>query len=159
MKTLSSPHVTADAWPQPLISVLERQQQLVEQLAALAETQASLIAERRTERLLELLGRRQTIIDEFTVCQSEMGALSQDLDHRLSQTGEPQRERIRTLIGAIGNRLRHVMERDQQDEAALHHGRNAVLAEMTEVKAGSAARNAYQGRPTGVVNRFADQQG
>ena len=159
MKTLSpSSSTVADAWPQPLIDVLERQQSLVEQLTALAGTQAALIAERRTDRLLDLLSRRQSIIDEFTVCQAQMAALSHDLDRRISLAAPAQRERIRGLIASISEALRGVMDRDQQDEAALDSGRSAVLAEMSGLDSGRVARAAY-GPPAPAVNRFADRHG
>lgn len=157
MMPLSENSAAIADWPDALIDVLERQQTLVEQLVSMSQTQAGLIAERRTDHLLELLSRRQTVIDEFTVCQTQMSAMSRDLDRRLTTVSPPQRERIRGLIGDIGERLREVMQRDHQDQAALHGGREAVLSEISGLDNGRQARAAYGPAATGV-NRFADRQ-
>ncbi len=157
MMPLSSTSAAIADWPEALIDVLERQQTLVEQLASMSQTQAGLIAERRTDHLLELLARRQTVIDEFTVCQTQMSAMSRDLDRRLTTVPPTQRDRIRGLISGIGERLREVMQRDHQDQAALHGGREDVLSEMSSLDNGRQARAAY-GPAARSVNRFADRQ-
>ena len=144
-------------WPDALIDVLERQRDLVEQLSTMSQTQTGLIADRRTDHLLELLSRRQSVIDEFTVCQSQMTAMSQDLDRRLTNASPLTRERIRGLIGGISQRLREVMQRDHDDQAALHGGRDAVLNEMSGLDTARQARAAYGPSAKGV-NRFADRQ-
>jgi hypothetical protein len=144
-------------WPEALVDVLERQHVLVENLAALSQTQASLIADRHSDRLLELLSRRQSIIDEFTVCQTQMSVLSQNLDRRLAQVSGPQRQRIRALIAGISDGLRTVMQRDQEDQQALHQGRSALVAEISGLDAGRQARSAYG--PVGAgASRFADRE-
>jgi hypothetical protein len=146
-------------WPQPLIDLLERQRSLVDQLAGLAQSQAALIAERRTERLLELLEQRQSIIDDFTAAQGEMSAMTEHLDERIAGLGTPQRDRIRTLINAIGERLGEVMQRDQEDQAHLRSERDQVHGELQGVGTARAARNAYGPAATPSINRFADRRG
>lgn len=160
LSTLPTPaSAAAPSWPQAMVAVLERQEALLDRLDELSREQSTLIAERRTERLLELLSQRQSIIDEFTVFQAQMTALSQDIDRRLAQVDGPMRERIRGLISGIGARLRDLMQRDQQDQAALHAGRSAVMADMSSLDAGRAARAAYGPGPAPAANRFADQKG
>lgn len=156
-------------WPQSLIDVLERQESLVGRLAALSEEQASLIADGRSDRLLELLARRQAIIDEFTVCQSQMTVLSHDLNRRMQDVPAAHRGRIAELVASIGERLRKVMDRDQHDQALLQRGRSDVMAELSGLEAGRQARSAYapaaQARSAthavaaGTTNRYADQTG
>jgi hypothetical protein len=152
-----------NCWPTPLIEALERQRVLVMQLAQMARTQPELIAERHTDRLLELLSRRQSIIDEFTVCQSQVNALTRDLDRRLQDIAPLQRDRIRVLIDAIGAGLSDIMQRDQADQDSLQTGRSAVLAEMADINAGRTARAAYIAPARSPVHleqpRFADQKG
>jgi hypothetical protein len=157
MMPLSENSTAIADWPDGLIDVLERQRALVEELASMSRLQAGLIAERRTDRLLELLSRRQIVIDEFTVCQAQMSAMSHDLDRRLSGVAPPRRDRIRGLIGGIGERLREVMQRDHEDQAAMHGGREALLGEISGLGNVRQARAAYGPAPTNV-NRFADRQ-
>ena len=158
MTSLSVSPTRASDWPERLIGVLERQKAMIDELVALAQAQAGLIAERHTDRLLELLARRQSIIDEFKAAQGEMSHLTHDLDERLAGAAAPVRERIRALLSGIGHSLRDVMRHDQEDQARLRVGRDAVLQEMTSMDAGRHARHAYA--PTSVNgNRFADRRG
>jgi hypothetical protein len=141
---------TADSqeqWPQPLIDVLVRQRILVDELSGLAQRQAALIADGRAEHLMELLGRRQTVIDQFTASQSLMADLTRDLDARLRTVTSQQRDLIRSLIASIGDRLADIMKRDEHDQAALRSGRDQVRRELTALGAGRAARSAYLAGP------------
>ena len=160
--TVQKPVDVHGCWLPPLIEALERQHTLVMQLAEIARTQPTLIAERRTERLLELLSRRQSIIDEFTVCQSHVNTLTRDLDRRTQDLAIHQRDRIRSLIDSIACALNDVMRRDQADQQSLQTGRSAVLAEMSEINAVRTARVAYTTPTRGLISglpRFADQKG
>ncbi len=171
--TTSTATIDGSSWPQSLIDVLDRQHALVASLASLSEEQASLIADGRSDRLLELLARRQSIIDEFTVCQTQMTVLSHELDRRMHEVSPSHRSRIGELVGSIGERLRSVMDRDQKDQASLQRGRSSVMAEISGLDAGRQARNAYSpaigaGSSSlaaaaadvgGATNRFADRTG
>jgi hypothetical protein len=157
MNALSTPALVSD-WSQQLIALLERQKAMIDRLASLAHTQAGLIAERHTDRLLELLAQRQGIIDEFTACQGEMSHLTQELDGRIADAAPPMRERIRGLLASISNALREVMNHDHEDQVRLRGGRDAVLHEMSSMDASRHARNAYASA-SNQTNRFADQHG
>ena len=159
MSAVSMPFARVSDWSEPLIDVLERQRSLVDRLADLAQSQAALIAARRTERLLELLEQRQSIIDEFTAAQNEMTVMTERLDERIAGLGAPQRDRVRTLINAISTRLGEIMHRDQEDQAHLRSERDQVHGELQGVGAARAARNAYAPASASAVNRFADRKG
>jgi SMC interacting uncharacterized protein involved in chromosome segregation len=145
-------------WPQSLIDVLEGQRALVDELSKLASDQAALIADGRTEQLMELLGRRQGVIDKFTASQSHIGDLTRDLDARLQSVNVQQRELIKSLIDGIGERLAEVMKRDEHDQASLRSGRDQVQRDLAALGAGRAARNAYLNSPA-TRSRFADGRG
>jgi hypothetical protein len=156
MSQIATPPCTP--WPDSLLAVLERQQQVVDELAGLASAQAPLIAEGRSDRLLELLSKRQALIDEFTSGQSELGDLTRGLEQRLEGIEASQRERIRSLISQIGARLAQVLQRDEQDQAALRAGQSAIKHELSSLGTARQARTAYLG-PAHAGNRFADHRG
>jgi len=145
-------------WADTLIQLLEAQEALVGDLAALAHQQAELIRGSRTDALLSLLTRRQQLIERFAGAQEELGELTADLDDRLQTVGEGQRRRIQSLIGTIGERLAQVMERDAQDQEVLEAARSRTKEELASVGATRQARRAYLGGRA-VDNRFADQRG
>lgn len=154
-----SPASTLDrtSWPHALLDLLHKQRVMVDELAQLAESQAALIAESHTDRLLDLLARRQILIDQFTASQVEVAGLTTGLDHRLESVSAAQRDRIKTLISEISERLAHIMRRDEQDQVSLCSTRDLIKNEMSSLGTARQARSAYVGSP--AMNRYADQRG
>lgn len=155
---MPSPSTMSTEWPERLTTLLERQQALVDQLAVLADQQASLIERGETDALLGLLTRRQQVIDQFTAMQIELGELTGDLERRLAAVDEAKRERIRTLLNKIGERLNAVMERDARDQQALETARDRSKEALASLDTGRHARQAYLGSGR-ARNRFADRLG
>jgi hypothetical protein len=145
-------------WPESLIDLLGEQHGIVDQLSELARRQASLIMEGRTDHLLGLLADRQQLIDRFTASQGLLAELTEGLEQRLQSVNSIQRDQIKSLIGAIGERLGEIMKRDEQDEATLRAGRDTVKQELASLSSGKQARNAYLAGP-GAQTMFADRRG
>ena len=145
-------------WPQSLIDLLEQQHALVDQLDQLAKRQAEFIERCATDQLMDLLGRRQNLIDQFTSSQGELARLTQGLDDRLQQATAAQRDRIKGLIADIGERLAGVMQRDEQDQASLRSSRDAIKQELSSLGHARQARGAYV-NAKGHQPRFADRKG
>lgn len=149
-------------WPQRLLALLERQHELVDRLVILADSQGTLISEVRTDALLELLAERQAIIDEFTTTQANLAGLTADLERRLADVDPAQRDRIRSLLNRIGERLAAVMRRDEADQELLRASRDGVRGEIAALGTARHARNAYVNSPalaSAGGNRFADRHG
>ena len=73
-----------------------------------------------------------------------------------------QREQIQGCLNVIGERLASVMRRDEDDQARLKAGREAIRTEMTSMGTARQARQAYVTTPatsSAVNNRFADRHG
>jgi len=160
MSTLNAPPRLP--WPADLLDLLLRQQVMVDRLSQLADSQAELIAAARTDELLNVLSQRQALIDEFTASQSELSELTGQLDRRLAQVEPSQREQIQTRLNLIGERLASVMRRDEDDQARLKAGRDAIRTEMTSMGTARQARQAYVTTPATAStsnNRFADRRG
>jgi hypothetical protein len=155
-RTLEAP---ADSWSVTFMDLLRRQQALVQRLAELARAQTTLIAERHTDQLLELLAQRQSIIDDFTASQRELAAMTSGLEAHLAEIASSDRQEISHLIRAIGDCLAEIMQRDQEDQASLSVGRDSVRAQIHALGATRAAHNAYAGGPAASGSRFSDQQG
>jgi len=150
--------ITHEPWSRSLLELLERQHVDVKELATLAESQSALFAVSHTDRLLDLLARRQTLIDEFTASQSRLAELTGGLDQKLDSVDPINRDRIKALIAQIGERLAEVMQRDEQDQASLKASRQHVKQELASLDTARQARSAYHGAPA-ASNRFADQRG
>ncbi len=154
----NTPTNQATSWSYRLLDLLYRQKEMVEQLELLAKSQADLIQKGHTDRLLELLGRRQTIIDQFTASQSQLGEFTKGLDENMDSASTEDRNRIKSLINEIGERLSQVMKRDEQDQSNLRRNRDQVKQELTSLDTARQARSAYVPQQR-KVTRFADQHG
>jgi len=151
----------SSSWPADLLGLLNRQQVMVGSLSELAERQAGLIAAARTDELLEVLARRQEIINEFAASQAQLAQLTQGLHERLDQVEPGQRAEIQDRLNGIGDCLASVMRRDEDDQACLKAGREAIRTEMSSMGTARQARHAYGAPPAtpGSNNRFADRRG
>ncbi|MHC4946871.1 MAG: flagellar export chaperone FlgN [Planctomycetota bacterium] len=147
-----------DAWSARLTELLEQQQQIVRRLTDLAARQTELIEDGRAEALLGLLGRRQTLIDEFIGTQAPLVELTDELDERLATLAVDQRRRIRGLVETIGRGLAGVMDTDARDEQTLRTRRDARRDDLAAHDAGRSARAAYLGTSPGT-SRYADRRG
>ncbi|MDY7107178.1 MAG: flagellar export chaperone FlgN [Planctomycetota bacterium] len=155
---MSETHTATRDWAEALIELLERQETVVNELAALARQQAELIRQSRTDALLGLLTRRQQLIERFAGAQDELGRLTADLERRLETVSDEQRERIQMLLTDISGRLAQVMQRDEEDQQVLEAARNRTKDELAAVGTTRQARRAYLGG-RGPENRFADRRG
>ncbi len=159
MKTASTTSsVSRATWADSLIELLQQQCQLVDQIAMLAEKQRTIIATGQNQSLLELLTRRQELIDRLTSGQQELMPLTESLDRYLAQIETKKRDIIRDLLDHIAQHLDEIMQRDEQDQQALQKHREEMKQEMHAIGTTQRARQAYRSQST-ETNRFADHQG
>ncbi len=140
-----------------LIKLLERQQALAEQLAGLADRQATLIDARDTDGLSMLLTHRQRIMDQFTAGQDSLARLS-EAARRAEPSSTDMHQRIGTLIEDISDRLTGIMRLDELDRDLLEANRDSIGEALNGLTTAREARQAYLNART-VTNRFADRRG
>jgi hypothetical protein len=145
-------------WPAELVELLQRQQGIITRLEELATRQGELIREERSEPLLGLLGRRQSLIDEFTSLQGQFTNLTEDLDVKLTGVDADRRDHIRGLIDEISGGLDRVLKHDEEDQQTLQAVRDRLGRELASTGAEQQARKAYTTNPN-PGSRFADRQG
>ena len=151
---------TSDAstgWSSSLISTLEDQGRLLDELAPLAERQAELVKSGDTEALFGLLAQRQRIIERLAGEQERLASLTGDHD-QLHALDDDRRARIRRLIARIGEGLARIMEGDARDQRVLASARQRISNEITTVSTARHARDAYR-NDAAVAPRFADRKG
>jgi SMC interacting uncharacterized protein involved in chromosome segregation len=151
----------AGTWREQLTELLGEQRDTVTRLNELAQQQGDHIRDGKTDSLLTLLSRRQTLIDEFLSTHGRMQSLLANVDEQLKQLNADDRASIRRMIDEINALLGEVLKRDEQDRRSLEEARGGVKGELASMKSGRQARTAYLGSGSNVTarNRFADQQG
>ncbi len=148
-----------DSWCVELINVLVRQHDAVRELSELASRQADLIEAGRTDELLTLLGRRQELIDQFTVDQQSIGQYMETLDAKIDELDDGTRGRIRELLDGIGEGLEKVMQADARDQQSLKTAQQETHQDLSRLGNARQAQHAYVGSGGKDARRFPDRQG
>lgn len=143
-----------------MLALLSGQRDLYRQLKSLSEQQAACIRDGSTERLLTLLSQRQSVIDDLSRSNAELGPY-RDRWPNLADAAEPaQRQQIRELLSEIERLLREVIEQDDRDRAELKGVQQQIGAQLMRVGKAGRAIKAYG--PTKTNNKppvFTDHQG
>lgn len=136
----------AEMTPDSVVSLLEEQLSLYEQLKRLARRQRGVIAEEDPERLLKILAQRQQLVNKLAVIGDKLAPFrgrweefSRGLDAAQSARASKALAGARTVLGEI-------LESDEQD-AGLLRARQAV--------AGGTLRGIVDGRK--AVTAYAAQ--
>lgn len=159
MQSLSQSAVAHDA--ERVLELIERQQSLAQELEHLAMQQSYLIEHSETSALLDLLAKRQGVIDSLLAAQGEMRTVAPRLER--AELSDSLRSRLNALIDDVSRRLEVVMAVDERDKASLRIERDAVRTELSAAGTAQQARNAYLSRGQAasqpVGNRFSDHKG
>ena len=148
------------SWGEELVQVFERQRALVRELDTLSQQQGGLIGGEDAGPLLELLSKRQHLVDELD---------------RLNARIEPYRRNWRTVLDALPERYRllvstradelealaaAVMHRDRADIDAMEQRTREIAGELKRMTTARHAGGGYA--RTGlqpVAPRFQDRKG
>jgi hypothetical protein len=141
---------SAERWAPRVASVLDRQIALFDELESESRDQSELIARGETDRLLEVLSRRQVLIDRIHELSRELAPFHERWESLAPSLPESWREALGERFEAIEGRVREIASRDDADRAALEARRAAVRGELGSLGRGRAAAAAY-GRTGGPV--------
>ncbi|MHC4991296.1 MAG: flagellar export chaperone FlgN, partial [Planctomycetota bacterium] len=142
------------SWVASLVELLGAQRDLLGELVPLAEQQGRLIEHGDSAALLDLLSRRQDVIDRFLALADELSVHTGDLTRRLETLPDAIRSDVRCLVDEIDRRLARVMELDQRDQQRLKAARDETRKQLSTLDTGRTARSAYVQPPAG--RRYTD---
>ncbi|MBI1369502.1 MAG: hypothetical protein GC162_12720 [Planctomycetes bacterium] len=151
---------TQPDWALELISLLEQQQRIYEQLTDLSRKQTQLVSTGDAEPLLTVLGQRQQLIDQLTRLNSRVEPYKQDWPALWAQLDRMTQARVQQLISTVQSLLDAIVEQDEKDRAALSAQRMQIVGDIQQVRRGSAVNRAY-GAPAvrPEMNRYTDYKG
>jgi len=151
-------HDEPAVWAPRLARVLDEQRGLYEQLDALSRSQAALIGAENTDALLEVLGRRQVLIDAIASLNEELAPFAERWDELAPRLDTHQRLRLRSGFDAVSGLVAEIARRDDADRRLLEARRNAIGAELGTVSHARGAVRAYA-RPEHAAPRYQDRTG
>ncbi|MFG0330967.1 MAG: hypothetical protein ACF8PN_13845 [Phycisphaerales bacterium] len=130
-------------WPDRLLGMLERQRDLCHELRSCSQAQPQLINDDESAKLLELLNRRQSIIDELSRLASAIEPYRRAWPDLLGRLDANLRERLNAAVEEAQSVVDEVMQRDRADRERLQDRRNRLQAELESIDHGRRTNRAY----------------
>lgn len=126
-----------------LLGLLDRQLQLYRNLQTLAQQQADLVTTGNPDGLLQVLGRRQGLLEEVKKTNDSLAPFRQRWDDVIRLLDPQQRSEASAMINEINERLQQIMQRDQADSETLQLRCRKIGQEMQTARTGRTALRAY----------------
>lgn len=145
-------------WVPRIARLLDRQLGLYARLDELSKSQTAHIERDETDQLLAVLSRRQSVIDDITKVNEELGPFRDRWGVLSSSLDERDRRELRERLEALETLVDSISQRDEADRQLLESRRRHVGHEMESLTRGRGAVHAYQKDPRNAP-RFQDRQG
>ncbi len=129
--------------PEGLMRLLIEQRDLYRDLEALCQRQRSSITSDRPEALLDVLSRRQRIIQALGRLNEQFAPYRERWAEVYGQLGESARRQAAGCLAEIDALLREILRADQEDGAMLSVRRETLSRELGRTVDGRAANSAY----------------
>lgn len=144
-------------WAARLERVLERQLQLYAQLDALSAKQSNLIDTERTDELIDLLRRRQGLIDQVAELNTQMQPYREQWEQLADSLDTDKREALREKFDDLSAAVRRIVMRDDADRVRLEARRARIARDLAGVSSGQGAVNAYASKGAPPAPRLQDR--
>jgi hypothetical protein len=142
--------VTTDTTP--ILTALDGQVECYRRLAKLAEMQHEFVQQSQTEQLLDVLGRRQEVLDRIGAFERTIAPAKRDWPAYLGRLDSAERGRAESLLAETRRLLEQITAADRNDALVLQQrklnlGRQIHQAQNAKVLNRSYAAAAYATRP------------
>ena len=136
----------------PILTALDGQLECYRRLAKLAEMQHEFVQQSQTEQLLDLLGRRQEVLDRIAALERTIAPAKRDWRAYLARLDAAGRGRAESLLAETRRLLEQITAADRNDALVLQQrklnlGRQLHQAQNAKVLNRSYAAAAYATRP------------
>jgi len=143
---------------QRLRRLLGEQKSLYEQLDALSERQRELIATDDVGGLVDILTKRETLLQSLSESSDAIAPFRARWDDVLERLSSVDREAVGRLVNELTEAARTIADRDEADRQALDARRRVVSDELKSLSRGRSAMAAYGG-PAQSHARYQDRSG
>jgi hypothetical protein len=141
-----------------LVALVGEQLELYQRLDSLSVRQHDLVAADDTDGLLAVLGARQQLIESIADSAARMAPFRARWDDHVCELKDTDRESLRKGLDDLSAMMAVIADRDESDRVAMEERRDRVKSQITGVKRGSAAVNAYGGPAGARGPRFQDRE-
>lgn len=126
-----------------VLALLREQCSLYEQLESLARRQHGLVTKEDVSELLSLLAKRQKLSERLHGVATKLAPTRRDWVAFRETLSAAERIEADRLLGDAENRLRRVIEADEQDARVLSGRKQAVAASLRATHVTDGALSAY----------------
>jgi len=153
-ETTTQPHQED---PATLLDLLEQQRDLYARLSELSDQQSELISSGQTDELLNVLSKRQQLVEQLTQINSRLSPYRDHWSEVAERLPAGDRDRLRRLLDEVQQLLQRILDRDEQDRVELQSARERVGQQLQKTSRAGTARKAYG--HASATPRFTDSQG
>lgn len=140
-------------------ALLAEQVALYERLDALAREQGRAIERHDGEMMLELLARRQQVIDALSRCVQRLAPIRERWEILRLSLPIAQRAELEALSSRAEDLAAAVRDLDEQHAGALAERRDELAGELARLRQSGKAVTAYGGGPRHKGPSFRDEKG
>jgi hypothetical protein len=147
------------AWSTRYVDLLREQESLLRQLDAWSLGQRAMIDAEDPQPLLELMEKRQVVIDRLESIYEESRPMREQLNTSGAGLAVDVRGQLTALLDTVSSVAQSIMRRDAQDQERMHARKRAAAAELAELASGKRAVNAYRPAAQASGPAFQDREG
>lgn len=136
-----------EVWAPRLGRILDRQRELYEHLAELADVQSRCIESDQTDGLLDVLGRRQVVIEEIARTNEEISPFVLAWDRLVAALPDKHRAALHARFEAVARLVDEIAARDEADRVTLESRRANIGQEIQSLSRSRGAVSAYSRGP------------
>ena len=129
--------------PDEIIDALEQQVSCYQRLAKLAELQHVHVQQEQTEALLDVLQRRQGVLNEISVLEKTIAPARERWSEHAGQWRPPLRERAESLLAQARKLLEEITTADRNDALVLQQRKLNIGHQLNKTTAARSINRRY----------------
>ncbi|MCC7349348.1 MAG: hypothetical protein IT446_02165 [Phycisphaerales bacterium] len=142
-----------------VIEALEEQVACYRRLAKLAEQQHEHVQHAQTERLLEVLCRRQEVLDDVARLERDIAPARRKWSEYAAALDNPQRQRAELLLGETRRLLEQITAADRDDALMLQQRKLNLGRQISAARTAGQVNRNYAAAAYGVRSARVDVGG
>jgi len=127
----------------PILSALNGQVECYRRLAKLAEMQHEFVQQSQTEQLLDVLGRRQEVLDRIGAFERTIAPAKRDWPAYLGRLDSAQRGRAEWLLAETRRLLEQITAADRNDALVLQQRKLNLGRQIHQATAARQVNRTY----------------
>ncbi len=129
--------------PDPIILALGNQVVCYQRLAKLAEAQHDCVQRGQTEQLLDILNRRQEVLDQLAAFERTLAGVKRQWTEYVGRLDRDRREQAETLLAQTRRLLEEITAADRDDAMVLQQRKLNLGRQINKASAAKVVNRKY----------------